>query len=112
MIETEFETYVPAVPKTAKQVFDLCAENKRALTFDDCVLEPQYSEIEVVDNINLESFVTPLRKLKLPIIAAPMDMICESEMAIAMGVLGGLGIIHRYMSLADQVNEVEKVAAT
>lgn len=53
--------------------------------------------------------VTPLRKLQIPLIAANMDTVCESKMAIAMDELGGLGIIHRYMTYEKQLDEVKHV---
>lgn len=96
-------------PAAAKTLFSLSKDSNTLLTFQDVLLEPQYSEIESRSTISLETNVTPLRRLQIPIIAANMDTICEENMAIAMGKLGGLGVIHRYM---DYDTQVKKVATT
>lgn len=95
--------------KSAQTLFELCAAKQLALTFDDVLLEPQYSEVESRKNVDLSTNVTPLRKLRIPIIAANMDTVCESKMAIAMGKLGGLGVIHRYMTYESQIENVKQV---
>jgi IMP dehydrogenase len=97
-------------PAAAKTLFSLSKESNTLLTFQDVLLEPQYSEIESRAIISLETNVTPLRKLQIPIVAANMDTICESAMAIALGKLGGLGVIHRYMDYERQIKEVQKTA--
>lgn len=83
---------------------------KEALVFDDITLVPQYSEIKSRSDIDTTTMLCYRLglKLKLGVITAPMDTICESEMAIAMGNLGGLGIIHRFMSIDKQIEEIEK----
>lgn len=80
-----------------------------ALTYDDINLIPAYSEIESRQNIDLSTNFTTNYKLKIPLIASPMDTVCDSEMAIAMAELGGVGIIHRFMSIEEQFNEVNRV---
>jgi IMP dehydrogenase len=82
---------------------------KTALTYDDVQLVPAYSEIESRQKINLETQLTTNYKLMVPLIASPMDTVCESEMAIAMMDLGGVGCIHRFMNIEEQSQEVNKV---
>lgn len=92
----------------ARSFLKNCAQKEIASTFDDVLLEPQYSEIETRSTIDLTTWVTPLRQIKYPLIAANMDSICDSNMASAMYFEGGLGVIHRYMSYDDQINHVKK----
>ena len=83
---------------------------KEYLTYDDVLLEPQYSEIESRSTIDLQACLgTYIPWLKIPIIAAPMDTVCEDDMAIALNRQGGLGIIHRYNSIDEQVELVQQV---
>jgi IMP dehydrogenase len=82
---------------------------KLALTYDDIQLVPSYSDINSRKTINLYTKVTTRYGLIQPLIAAPMDTVCDSEMAIKMMELGGLGIIHRFMTIEQQVEEVIKV---
>jgi len=82
------------------------------LTFDDVLLEPRYSTIMSKDEISTETLLTKNIRINIPIISAPMDTVTEAEMAIAMASLGGVGIIHRYMSIDKQVEEVKKVKET
>ena len=71
------------------------------LTYDDILLLPGYSEVTPPET-NIESLLTRKRLLRVPIIAAPMDTVCEKEMALEMSRLGGLGIIHRNLSIEEQ----------
>ena len=82
---------------------------KVALTYDDIQLVPAYSEITSRKNIRLWTQVTRRYGIIQPIVAAPMDTVCDAEMAITMMKLGGLGIIHRFMTIEQQVAEVAKV---
>ena len=80
-----------------------------ALTYDDVLLVPQYSE---VDSRRLLSTKSPLTKkifLQSPIVSANMDVVTESEMAITMAREGGIGIIHRFMTIAEQARQIERV---
>lgn len=81
---------------------------KEGLTFDDVLLVPAHSEVlpkEVDLSVNLTSKI----KLNIPIISAGMDTVTEATMAIAMARQGGLGIIHKNMSIEEQAEQVEKV---
>lgn len=80
-----------------------------ALTYDDIQLIPGYSEIESRKNIDLTTQFTTNYSLRVPLIASPMDTVCDSEMAIAMAELGGVGIIHRFMTIEEQAREVKNV---
>ena len=77
-----------------------------ALTYDDIILEPRYSEIESRNDIDLSTQLSLRYKLRIPIIASPMDTVCASDMAIAMAELGGVGCIHRFMTIEKQALEV------
>ena len=84
------------------------------LCYDDVLLVPQYSEISSRHKIKLTSFVGNYLILDTPIIAAPMDTICESAMAIELHKEGSFGIIHRYNDIGDQLKmylEVQKAGA-
>jgi len=80
-----------------------------ALSYNDVLLVPQYSEIDSRSNINLETNLSPLHKLKIPLISINMDTVTGVEMAIAMGKLGGLGILPRFDSEDIQAGKVSKV---
>jgi IMP dehydrogenase len=81
-----------------------------ALTFDDVLLKPQFSGFSRSE-IDLSTQLTPRLRLKAPFISAPMDTVTEHELAIALAELGGLGIIHRNLTIEDQAEEVKKVKA-
>jgi inosine-5'-monophosphate dehydrogenase len=81
---------------------------KTGLTFDDVLLVPQYSEI-LPSEVNISTFLTQNIKLNVPIVSAAMDTVTESAMAIAMAREGGLGFIHKNMSIENQAAEVDKV---
>ena len=81
---------------------------KDSLTFDDVTLVPQYSSVlpaEADTSISLASNL----KLQIPIISSAMDTVTEAKMAIALSESGGIGIIHRNLSIEKQVKEVKKV---
>ncbi|AWE05906.1 IMP dehydrogenase [Lysinibacillus sp. 2017] len=81
---------------------------KEGLTFDDVLLVPAHSEVLPKD-VNLSVQLTKNIKLNIPMISAGMDTVTEAKMAIAMARQGGLGIIHKNMSIDEQAEEVEKV---
>jgi IMP dehydrogenase len=78
----------------------------RGLTFDDVLIVPNHSEISSRKTPSLETKLTKKISLKIPLISANMDTITEIEMAKAMAQEGGLGIIHRFMALTEQVKQV------
>src|SRR3981081_585909 len=79
-----------------------------ALTFDDVLLQPGYSEI-VPAEVNPQTQLSRNIELNIPIISAAMDTVTESRLAIAIAQQGGLGIIHRNLSIEEQAAEVDKV---
>ncbi|GAA0337185.1 IMP dehydrogenase [Bacillus carboniphilus] len=81
---------------------------KEGLTFDDVLLVPGHSEVLPKD-VNLEVRLTENLKLNIPIISAGMDTVTEAEMAIAMARQGGLGVIHKNMSIEQQAEQVDRV---
>lgn len=78
------------------------------LTFDDVLLLPGYSDFSRRD-IDLSTQLTRRIKLSIPLVSSPMDTVTESKLAIALSKLGGIGIIHRNLSIEDQATEVKKV---
>ena len=81
---------------------------KEAITFDDVLLVPGYSEV-IPNEVNLETKLTNKIKLNIPFMSASMDTVTEHQMAIAMARQGGIGIIHKNMSIEAQAEEVDKV---
>ncbi len=81
---------------------------KKALTFDDVLLVPQFSSILPKD-VKLNTRLTKKINLNMPLISAAMDTVTESKMAIAMARYGGIGVIHKNLSIREQSKEVDKV---
>ena len=79
---------------------------KTALTYDDIQLVPAFSNIKSRQNIKLHTMLSERYGLLNPIVASPMDTVCELEMAYKMAELGGVGCIHRFMSIEDQAKIV------
>ena len=79
------------------------------LSFDDVLISPRLSNIESRKTISLKTQLTQKISLNLPLISSPMDTITEDKMAISMALNGGLGIIHRYNTIDQQVDIVNKV---
>ena len=78
------------------------------ITFDDVLLEPAYSEI-VPSDADVRTKLTNNIQLNIPLISSPMDTVTEHAMAIALAKMGGIGVIHKNMSVEDQTDEVNKV---
>ena len=80
----------------------------QGITFDDVLLEPAYSEL-LPKQVDTKTHLTAKIPLNIPILSSPMDTVTEAELAIALAQEGGLGVIHKNMSIAEQAREVEKV---
>ncbi len=78
------------------------------LTYDDVLLIPAFSEVLPRD-VNIQTKFSRNIKLNVPIVSAAMDTVTESEMAIAMAREGGIGVLHKNMSIENQASEVKKV---
>jgi IMP dehydrogenase len=80
----------------------------QGITFDDVLLEPGYSDV-LPRQVDVRTRLTRSITLNLPIVSSPMDTVTESDLAIALAQEGGIGIIHKNLSIADQTREVDKV---
>src|SRR5471030_208656 len=78
------------------------------LTYDDVLLLPSYSEVLPRD-VNTASFLTKKIRLNIPLVSAAMDTVTEAQMAIAIAQAGGIGMLHKNMSIQQQADEVRKV---
>lgn len=83
----------------------------KGYSFNDVLIVPKYNKIASRKEVSFKTKISKNFSIDIPIIAANMDTVCESKMAIALGKLGGLGVIHRFMSIEEQANEVKKVKA-
>ena len=83
-------------------------ELREALTFDDVLLLPQSSDL-LPTQCDVSTLLTPKISLKIPLVSTPMDTVTESRSAIAIAQMGGLGFIHRNLSIEEQAAEVETV---
>lgn len=81
---------------------------KQGLTFDDVLLIPAHSEV-LPKEVDVTTYLTNEIKLNIPLMSAGMDTVTESDMAIAMAREGGIGVIHKNMSIDEQCKEVDKV---
>ncbi|MBI4930901.1 MAG: IMP dehydrogenase [Bacteroidetes bacterium] len=82
--------------------------NKEGLTYDDVLLVPAYSEI-LPKETDTSSYFTKEIKLKVPVVSAAMDTVTESQLAITIAQEGGIGVIHKNMTIAEQAEQVRKV---
>ena len=80
----------------------------KALTFDDVLLVPAYSQVLPKDTSLATQFTRNIR-LNLPLVSAAMDTVTEARLAIAMARQGGIGVLHRNLSLEDQASQVDLV---
>src|SRR3990172_9245918 len=81
---------------------------KEALTFDDVLLVPSKSAV-LPREVDISTYLTPEIKLNIPFISAAMDTVTESAMAIAIAREGGIGILHKNLTIEEQCTEVDKV---
>jgi IMP dehydrogenase len=81
----------------------------KGLTFDDVLLVPRRSSVTSRQDVTSSTWLTPTIRLQIPIVSANMDTVTEAPMAIAMARVGGIGIIHRFMTIERQVQQVERV---
>lgn len=79
------------------------------LTFDDVLLVPRRSAVRSRSDVSVQTRLTRNLELAVPIVAANMDTVCEADMALAMARLGGIGIIHRFLGVEDQADQVRRV---
>ncbi len=82
--------------------------SKEGLTYDDVLLVPAYSEV-LPKETDTSSYFTKEIKLKVPVVSAAMDTVTESQLAITIAQEGGIGVIHKNMSIAEQAEQVRKV---
>ncbi len=80
----------------------------QGITFDDVLLEPGYSDV-VPRDVDVRTRLTANISLNIPVLSSPMDTVTESDLAIALAQEGGLGVIHKNLSIPDQTREVDKV---
>src|SRR5438477_7485896 len=80
----------------------------QGITFDDVLMEPAYSDV-IPREVDVRTQLTRNIRLNIPIVSSPMDTVTESELAIALAQEGGIGIIHKNMSIQEQTREVDKV---
>ena len=81
---------------------------RQAITFDDVLLQPGASEVLPADVI-VSTFLTKAIPLNIPLISAAMDTVTESPLAIALARAGGIGVLHRNLSVVEQADEVDRV---
>jgi IMP dehydrogenase len=87
---------------------DSIKEPRLALTFDDVLIEPAFSAVHP-NEVDLSTRITREIEMKIPIISAAMDTVTESRLAIALAQEGGMGVVHKNLSIAEQASEVDKV---
>jgi IMP dehydrogenase len=80
-----------------------------ALTYDDVLLVPQYSDVDSRRTLSTKTCLTKKIALQIPIVSANMDVVTESEMAITMAREGGIGMIHRFITIAEQARQIQRV---
>jgi len=84
---------------------------KEAVTYDDMLLVPQYSDITSRSEVDISSALSVTSALQLPIMASPMDTVSEVDMSVAMAKAGGLAVIHRYNTIPEQGDLVYRTAS-
>lgn len=84
---------------------------RKAYSFDDVLIVPKYNTIKSRRDVSFRTKVTKNHHIDIPMLIANMDTVCESNMCIAVGRLGGLGVLHRFLTIEEQAREVTKVKA-
>ena len=82
---------------------------REGLTFDDVLLAPKFSDVSSRSQTDLSTQLSRNISINIPLISANMDTVTESSMAVTIAREGGIGIIHRFLSIKEEVNEVLKV---
>ena len=98
MLKTEV---TPTLPGTGSEI-------ATALTFDDVLLVPRHSDV-VPTEVDISTRLTRRIRLAVPLVSAAMDTVTESRLAIAMAQQGGLGVVHKNLSIEEQASEVDRV---
>ena len=83
----------------------------KGYSFDDVLILPKYNKVRSRKDVSFKTKVTKNYSIDIPFLAANMDSVCEAEMAIALGEMGGLGVLHRFVSIEEQVKMVKEVRA-
>src|SRR5262249_49372484 len=94
--------------KAPPRAFSMDRFTYQGITFDDVLLEPGYSDV-VPRDVDVRTQLTRAIRLNLPVVSSPMDTVTESALAIALAQEGGIGIIHKNMTVSAQEREVDKV---
>ncbi len=81
----------------------------KGYSFEDVLIIPKYNKIKSRKEISFKTKVTKNYEIDIPLIVANMDTTCEAKMAIAIGKLGGLGVIHRFNTIKDQANQIKQI---
>lgn len=81
----------------------------KGYSFDDVLLVPKYNRVNSRKDVSFKTKVTKNYFLDIPLLVANMDTVCESEMAITVGKMGGLGVVHRFITISNQAKEIKKI---
>lgn len=81
----------------------------KGYSFDDVLIVPKYNKINSRRDVEFKTKVTRNYEIDIPLLVANMDTICESKMAIVIGKLGGLGVIHRFMTIKEQATQIKQI---
>src|SRR5215204_5467487 len=105
---TPYFSYHPLAHRHIKRTPDMFIRAQKGLTFDDVLLAPKRSPIASRRDVDTSTRLTTAIRLNIPILSANMDTVTEAGMAIAMAQNGGIGVLHRFMTVEQQVRQVRK----